>query len=154
MREQHEPQNAFVDRLESQVVSEVRKRNRMADAPRWQAPSRWKLVTAAVALAVVSMGIGGAVVAAAYEVQDAQRRNMIAAMYELQLGLAKQTLTVAQQQLQATNSKVATGLATKLEGLEAQVKVREAEAQIRRIELQLEEVRVTGREPLDTVSAP
>ena len=154
MREKHEPQDAFVDRLEAQIGSEVRRRNRLAEAGRWPVQSRFRLITAAVALALVSMGVGGAVVAAAYQAQDNQRRDLVAALYELQLNLAKRNLAAAAELKKATDSKVATGLATQVEAAEAYNKVLEAEAQIRSVELQLQEVRLTGREPLNAVSAP
>jgi len=154
MREQHEPQNAFVDRLESRIVGEVRRRNQFADGPRWPLQSRLKLITAAVALALVSMGVGGAVVAAAYKAQDNQRRDLVAALYELQLNLAKRNLAAAAEAKQAADRRVATGLATQVEAAEAYNKVLEAEAQIRSVELQLQEVRLTGREPLNAISSP
>ena len=154
MRDKHEPQDGFVDRLESQIAGEVRRRNRVADAPRWPLQSRLKLVTAAVALALASMGVGGAVVAARYEAQDNQRRDLVAAMYELQLNLAKTAHAQATAVKQDVDRRVAAGLATQVEALEAQNKVLEAEAQIRTAELQLEEVRLTSREPLNTVSSP
>lgn len=117
-----------------------------------QSPAR---VAAAFALVIVaSMGVGGIVVAAAYQAQTNEQRSLLAANYEQRLALARQRITMAATDVQVAQLRVATGVESQNVVLEAQLKLREAEAQVKLVELQLAEVRLSGREPGATVSAP
>ena len=154
MRDTHEPSSEFVERLEWQIGREVRRRNRAADAPRWTSRLRMKAAVAVLGLMLVSMGIGAAVVAAAYEAQGNERRDQLAASFELRVQLARQRLAVASEQLQATERRVSIGTENKLAVAEGRFKIAEAEAQLKSIELELEEVRITGRDPRGEMSSP
>jgi len=154
MRDKHEPHDAFIDRLESQIASEVRRRQRQIEPPRWPMRSRLKLAVAAVGLALVSMGVGGAVVAAAYQAQTNEQRDLLAANYNLSVGVAKSRLALVTEQLQTIQRKVAAGMASNDELLDARVKFAEAEWSLKLMQSFFEEVRATGREPLTGLSSP
>lgn len=154
MRDKHEPEDAFVERLEWQITGEVRRRNRPAPAPAWWLPSRARTVAAALALVVVSMGVGGAVVAAAYQAQTNEQRDLLAASYARRIDLAQQRLGLAMELGQTAERKASMGIASGEDRLEARLKVAEAQSQLNSLKLQFEEVRLTGRDPVNDISAP
>ena len=154
MRNTHEPSSEFVERLEWQVGREVRRRNRAAEVPPWTPRSRMKAAVAVLGLMLVSMGIGAAAVAAAYEAQGHERRDQLVSSFEQRVQLARQRLAIASEQLQGTERRVEVGTANSLEIGEGRFRVAEAEAQLKSLELQLDEVRITGREPRDEMSSP
>jgi len=154
MRDQHEPRDEFVERLQSTISHEVRRRNSLTESRGWT--PRWQMKAAAdmAALVIVSMAIGGAVVALAYQVQDNERRDSLSAVYLRQFQLAQQRLQLAQAEVQTAEQRRVTGLGTEEAILESRQKVAEAEVAVKVAQLQLEEVRLTAREPLNDVSSP
>jgi outer membrane protein TolC len=100
------------------------------------------------------MAVGAGVVAAAYEAQGAERRESLTAAFQRRAELAETRLKVATGQLAAVQQRFEVGTASNEALLEARVKVAEADVQVRLAQLQLEEIRVTGQEPLEQVSAP
>jgi outer membrane protein TolC len=154
MRNTHEPDDNFVEKLEWQIGREVRRRNSIAAAPGWVTWSRARLATAAAVLIIVSMAIGGAAVAATYEAQNNQRKDQLASNYEQRLDLAKRRLAIVSEQMQNTQERKSAGLATEAEQMEARGKLGEAQADVKTLELALAEVRVTGHEPRIELSAP
>ena len=157
MQDKHEPRDEFVKRLEWHVTAEARRRNRPVSQPRW---ARWasmsplKMTVALAALVVVSMAAGGAVVAAAYQSQTNERRDLVASTYEQRLTLAKQRLSIATEGLNEAKRRVAVGVATNRELMEEQLKVIEAQAEVKTTQLQLEEVRLTAQDVVTSMSAP
>jgi outer membrane protein TolC len=103
---------------------------------------------------VGSMVLGGAVVAAAYQAENNERRDLLVITYERRAELARQRLASAADQVQTAERVVSLGLATQEALPEARFKLADAQAQVRFAELQLEEIRLTGREPLDEISSP
>lgn len=157
MQVTHEPRDEFIERLEGRISAEARRRHRPAQAPPWMRWMPYRPIQAALAVAalvIVSMGIGGAVVAAAYQAQTNEQRDLLASTYQRRAELARQRLSIAHQQLQTAEERLSLGMEGQEAVLEGQFKVAEAEAQLGSIELQLAEVRMTGREPLDAVSSP
>jgi len=154
MRNAHEPSDEFVERLEWQVGREVRRRNRAAEAPSWTPRSRIKLAVAVLGLIVVSMGVGAAAVAAAYESQDSQRRDELTRTLEQRADLARRRLALVTDEQRAVEQRVAVGLANNEEVAESRIKVATAQAQVRVTELFFEEMRLTGREPRVEMSSP
>jgi outer membrane protein TolC len=154
MRKAHEPTEEFVERLQWQVSREIRRRNRALDAPRGLQTSRVRLTLAAVALMLASMGIGAAGTAAAYQAQIKERRDQLTATFDQRAALARQRLLLVTSELEATERRVAVGVANNAEVLEGRIKVAEARAQVKSIELQIEEIRITGLEPRSEISAP
>ena len=151
MDELHEPSQDFVERLERQVGYEARRRNRLADVP--QRPW-WLSLKAVAALMAVSMGIGGAAVAAAYEVQASGRREIISRPYVQRLDLARRKLEVVTSELAAAQTRFSVGMGTLNQVLESGLAVADARAQIEIIELQLAEVEITGEDHRNELSSP
>jgi outer membrane protein TolC len=150
----HEPNSEFVDRLEAQIGREVRQRNRVAHAPSWTQWSRLKTSVVVTGLMLVSMAVGAGAVVAAYEVQGNELRGQLTSSYQQRADLARQRLDLATSQLALDESRVAKGLASNADLMDVRLKVAQAQAELQSIQLQIEEVRATGREPRDEVSAP
>ena len=154
MPNRHEPRDAFVSGLEDRLRAELARHRVATPASRWIPQSRRGLALATAAIVLVSMMIGGGVVAAAYEVQQNELRDMLVGTYQQRLALAAQRADLARQQLRDVEGRVATGLETPATARDARLKVTEAEAELRVMQIDLDEVRATGREPMKTVSAP
>jgi hypothetical protein len=154
MRDKHEPRSEFIERLQSQITTEVQRRNRLSASPRWPMASPWKLAAVAAVLVIVSMAAGGAAVAAAYQAQSNERRDILLSGYMQRLQLTQQRLDLANRELQDAQQKFQMGLVPQLATLEAQLKVAEVTAQLKTLESEVQEIRLTGSEPLDVVSAP
>lgn len=157
MRNNHEPNDEFITRLEGVVIAENRRRAALSPRASWvgwlvQSPLRAAAV--ALTLAVASMAIGGGIVAAAYESQANEQRDSLLAVYVGKDAIAKQHLVIARDALSTAQQRVSIGIEGQDAVIDAQFKVREAEAQIKAIDLQIQEVRATGREPVRTASAP
>lgn len=155
MTANHEPRPEFVKLLEERVTAEAR-RQRQTPIPRarWMPQSPvWAAVTLA-GIVIVSMIAGGAVVAARYQAQTQQERDMLAATYQRRMDLERQKLDIAKIQLQSVQQRVAVGTESVEASREAETQVRAAESQVRIAQSQLEEVRLTGKDPNDAVSAP
>lgn len=156
MNAKHEPRDEFIERLEGRISAEARRRQRV-EVPSW---TRWlpqrplPAALAVLALVVVSMMIGGAVVAAAYQAQTNERRGALLSTYQGQVRLAQDRLNLAKVQLQTAQQRFSVGTGDQNALLEATFKVKEAQAQLVSMELQLAEVQLTGLEPLNQVSAP
>jgi Outer membrane efflux protein len=152
MQHKHEPRDEFVGELERHLSREVRLRNRSAEPHGWRA---WpmKSAFAAVGLMLVSMSLGAAALAAAYQVQDNDRRDVLVSSYQRRADLARQRVKIAADQLQSVERRVSVGMANRDEVLEGQMRVAEADAQLKSIELQIEEIRATSREPMMELSS-
>jgi outer membrane protein TolC len=93
-------------------------------------------------------------VAAGYQAESNERRDLLISNFERRADLTRNRLSAVAEQLQKTEKLVTLGLATPEALQEARFKVAEAQAQVRMVELQIEEIRATGREPLQDISAP
>ena len=154
MLNQHEPDNEFVKRLEWRIDRELRLRNRSFQATGWFLRSRVRAGLGLVGLMALSMGIGAAVVAGAYQAQNKERRAPLISEFQQRAELARQHLASITEQLKRKERDFSLSVATQEEMLEAQVNVAEAQAQLRLAELHLEEVRITGHDPLRNLSSP
>jgi outer membrane protein TolC len=154
MSNRHEPRDAFVSQLEDRLRAELDRPRLAPPAPGWMPRSRLGLALATAAVVIVSMAMGGGVVAAAYEAQQNELRDMLVGTFEQQAAIAAQRLDMARRQLRVAEDRLAVGLEGQAAVGDARLKVSEAEAALRVIELDLAEVRATGREPMKTVSAP
>jgi len=151
MHERHEPDNEFVERLEWHIGHEVRRRNQ-APADPGRSPVRVALMV--VGLALLSMAIGAAAVAAAYQAQNNERRDILINGLAQRAAIAKAQVEAASAKLKESERMIALGLLDMERGLQARATLAEAEAQLKSIELQLQETQITRREPLDEVSSP
>jgi hypothetical protein len=155
----HEPREEFVTQLEDRLRADLR-RQRLETDGRTSKPWSWfpqsRLATglALVTVMVVSMALGGGVVAATYEARFSAQREMLDGVLRQQLAIAEQRLALAKQQQQEVETRVSVGLAQKESVLDSQVKVAEATAEVQIIRLDLEEIKASGREPMKTLSAP
>lgn len=154
MRDPHAPHDEFVNRLESNISRQVRQRNALAESSGWLPRFQWKTAIGIAALIVVSMGIGGAVVAAAYEAQQSEQRDQLSAGYQRRLQLARDRLMLAEQQLRRSQQQWDLGLSGPEALLEARLTVAEAQSSVKVLELQLEEIRLTSREPGTEMTSP
>ena len=152
----HEPREEFVTQLEHRLRDDLRQQRFDAGARRssWMPQSRLAGALALVAVMVLSMALGGGVVAATYEARLGEQRDMLLATFEQRLAIAKQRLALAQQQLRDAQQRVAVGLTPPETVLDLRARVSEGEAALRSIELDIEEIRATGREPMHSMSAP
>src|SRR5262245_47993355 len=151
MHERHEPNNEFVERLEWHIGHEARRRNQ-APADPGRPPVRVALML--VGLALLSMAIGAAAVAAAYQAQDNERRDILINGLAQREAIAKAQVEAAGAKLKESERQIALGLLDMEHVLQARATLAAAEAQLKSIELQLQETRITRREPLDEVSSP
>lgn len=152
-----QPRDQFVERLAGEIRAEVRRRNRAAQAPGWMPwlmQSPIKIAVAIAGLVLVSMSAGGFAVAAAYQAQTNEQRQILKANYANRVALAQQRLAIAAEELKTAQQRVSVGTGDQDAALEARFKVIEAEAQLKMINLQLAEVEVTGSEPLNAVTSP
>ena len=155
MTTNHEPRAEFIQRLEERLGAEARRRNSApARTPRWMPRSPVAAAAALAAVVAVSMGLGGAVVAARYQAQDNQQREQLVQLVARQLELAKAKHVASTSQLSLARQRFATGIEGEDALRQAQLTVVETEMNIRTIESHLTEVRTSGREPRDTISAP
>jgi outer membrane protein TolC len=154
MSNRHEPRDAFVSQLEDRLRADLGRHRLSAPTASWMPRSRLGLALATAAVVVVSMAVGGGVVAAAYESQQNELRDMLVGTHEQRAAIARQRLALVRQQFQDAEVRAAAGLEGQAAVGDARLKVSEAEAALRVIELDLAEVRATGREPMKTASAP
>jgi hypothetical protein len=153
MSNRHQPRDAFASGLEERLRATLAHRA-TAMPLQWMPRTRRGLALATAAIVVVSMAIGGGVVAVAYEQKQAELRDMLVETYRQRLLLAEKQLALARQQLRDAEGRVAAGLAPPAEVQDARLKVRETEAEFRITEIDVNEVLATGREPMKTVAAP
>ncbi len=154
MPDRHEPRHDFVEALAARVRRELAGRQIAAAAPWWLPRSRASLVAALAVIVIVSMALGGGMVAAAYQAQSAGEKGALVDLYAQRVKLAERQAELAQQRLSTTEQRVAVGgeTQTALEDVRAQAQA--AAGELRTVTLQLEEVRASGREPQDSLSAP
>jgi hypothetical protein len=150
----HEPREEFLNQLELQLRAGLRRRDLAADTRAWIPRSRIGVAFATVLLVVVSMAVGGGVVAAAYQARMNEQRAVLLSTFEQRLLLAKQRLALATRQLENVQRGVEVGVEREESALDARFKVAEAEAEVKSIELDIAEIKATGREPMKTLSAP
>ena len=98
----HEPREQFVDELEIHLRAELRRQS-LASAARpwsWMPQSRWAASLALSAVMVVSMALGGSVVAATYEARLGGQRDVLLATFDQRFAIAQQRLALTKRQLQ------------------------------------------------------
>jgi outer membrane protein TolC len=154
MRNAHEPDDQFTARLDEQIRRDIRRRHRAAAGLPWMLRSRRALALAAAGLMLISMGVGAAVVAAAYEAQDSELRGQLTRNYTQRADLAKQRFALVSDEVREVERRLSVGAADNQAVGEARLKMADAEAQVRIAQLLLQEVAITGRDPRSELSAP
>jgi hypothetical protein len=152
----HEPREEFVNGLESRLRAELRRQSAgsPARAWSWMPQSRWAGGLALAAVMVVSMALGGGVVAATYEARLGEQRDALLATFEQRQAIAQQRLALTDRHLQDMVQRVSVGTEPPEKVLDMRSKFSEAEAELKSIGLDIEEIRATGREPMHSLSAP
>jgi hypothetical protein len=154
MYDKHEPSKEFIDRLEGEIGGEMRRRNRHARVPPWVPQSGRTAVLALTGIVLVSMAFGAAGIAAAYQVQTSQWRGDLISGLEQRAEVARQRLKLSADAQTNAERRLSLGHGNREDVLEVRTKAAEAEAQVKSLESQIEEVRITGREPSNEISAP
>ena len=150
----HEPRQEFLNQLELQLRADLRRRRVSAGARTWLPHSRVAAALAIAALVILSMALGGGVVAAAYHSRLSEQRDVLLAVFEQRAAIATQRLALANQQLLDAQERVSIGVERPETVADLRFKVKEAEAELKSIELDIAEIRAAGREPMHAVSAP
>lgn len=153
-QEHHQPIDAYVARLESQITGEIRRRNHAAAAPRWATWSTLQVSVAAALLMIVSMALGGAAVAASYESQNDELRAQLTASYNQRADLARQRLDLATKEDKAAQARFNVGMVDDKTLLEKSLAVVSSQAALAKVELDLEEIKLSGVEPRIELYSP
>jgi outer membrane protein TolC len=150
----HEPREAFVAQLEERLLADLHRQRLAAPTPRWLPRTSRGLALAAATLVLLSMGVGGGIVSAAYQAQDSAQRDALLATYQQRNNLAVKQLEVARQKLAELEAQISVGMGRPIEVPEARLGVTQAEVELQLVQIDIAEVKATGREPVKTVSAP
>jgi hypothetical protein len=150
----HEPRQEFVNGLELVLRADLRRRSLAAGTGSWFAQSRVAAALTIAAVAIVSMAVGGGLVATAYEAQLNEQRDLLLKTFEQRAVVAKQRLALATKQLRDVQESVSVGIEPQEALRDMRYKVTEAEAEVKSGELDIAEIRATGREPMHALSAP
>jgi hypothetical protein len=146
---EHEPDPKFLERLEWQLGSELRRSRKAGGAPR-----RGIRVLKTVGLVIGSIALGAAGMGASQQLSEAWRKELLETRLEVQLQLAQTRLQTQLEIVGRTREQVEQGLREERELAYLELLIAQAEATVKTSELELEEVRSSGREPLDDLSAP
>jgi hypothetical protein len=145
-----DPDPAFLDHLEWQLRSELRREARFSRrevAPVWK---RLKMAT----LVAASLLLGGATVVAAERVQQSREAEILAAQTRVRIELQRSRTDLAAKRLAEASTRVEAGIATQAEVGRAEVARAIEQVRLRRLQLDLSELELSGREPRDEIDAP
>lgn len=154
MRNQHDLQDDAIERMEGRLRRELRRRNTSRERAWWLPRTPVRAAFALGAIVAVSMGVGGAVVAVAYQAQEHEQREQLAVVYEQRVQLAAQRVELVKAALEVAERRVEIGVGSRDDASEARARFAEAQAAFERSRVDVEEVRLSGREPRDEMSAP
>jgi hypothetical protein len=145
-----EPDPAFLDHLEWQLRTQLRREARFA--PREVAPV-WTRRLKTAALVAASLALGGATVVAAERVQQSREAQILAQQTRVRIDLQRSRAELAQQRLAQATERVQVGIATQSEAEQAELARTLEQIRLRRLELELSEVELSGREPRDALDS-
>lgn len=148
MHNEHEPDPKFLERLEWQLASELRRSRKAGGAPR-----RGTRVLKTAGLVLGSIALGAAGMGASQQLSEGWRKELLETRLAVQLQLAQTRLQTQLEIVGRTRQQVEQGLREELELAAAELHIAQAEADVKTTELDLEEVRSSGREPQDDLSA-
>lgn len=150
MSQDHKPTPEFVSNLEWQIRTAHKRGNRFSEPTRLKNGGFMKI--SVLVLASALMGAGGVVVKDG--VQDLRAQEVLITQVEGQLRLAALQLEIARNQLEEMETMFRVGAVQEQAIREARVQSRHAEAQYMKLSLDLEEIRSSGHEPENDLSAP
>ncbi len=149
MHNKHEPDPTFVENLEWQLGSELRRGNRAGTA---RSPSFRVMKIAALMLG--SVVLGAAAMGASQQLGETWRRELLEARLEVQLQLAQQRVEMQLEALGLTREQVEQGIVTDRDLMYFEFQIAQAKTDAKIMELELEEIRQSGRESLGELSSP
>jgi hypothetical protein len=150
MSGEHRPDPEFVNQLEWQIKSSLRRRDRFSTPV--SSPRRDKMKLIAMILVSAFFGAGGVV--AKEQVQESKAQEILLTRIEGERRIAEIQLEMVRLNYMETKERVEEGLVPEDMLLEAGLSIREGELHLSRLALNEEEVRVSGRAPQDDLSAP
>ncbi len=151
MNDIHEPAPEFLSHLEWQVRSALSRRDR------WSAPAPSRTFTQAAriaALVLVSVFCGAAGVRVTEGMQDARQKEMLTRQAEIRLELARIQYDFMRTRAREIERLYTEGLIEAGERESGQMGVQDLEAEVVRRELDLAEIRASGSEPRNELTAP
>jgi hypothetical protein len=149
MHDKHEPDPRFVESLEWQLGSELRRVKRMGTGPR---PAVRALKMGGLMLG--SIVFGAAAMGFSQQLSDSWRRELLEARLEVQLELAQRRVAVQLEALGLTREQVEQGVRSDRDLVYYELQIAQAEVDAKIMTLELEEIRRSGREPQDALSSP
>ncbi len=150
MTDIHEPTPEFLSHLEWQVRSALSRRDRFSTPVR-RTPVQ---VLRVAALILVSVFCGAAGVITAEEIQESRQKEMLLQQAGIRLELARIQYGFMRSQLEETQRLYVEGLVAAEEVEAAQMSLADIETDVVSRELDLEEIRLSGVEPRDELTAP
>ncbi len=153
MNEDHTPDPDFVNRLEWELESTLRRQGALNGTSSAIRLLRPRLGTT-LALVVVSMLVGGAGTHAVTHRVDKQAAALYVARGEALVEIARTRLDHFGRELAKTQARVEQGLVNEREARGMAVAFSQAESETEFRELGLTETLITGKEPNDALSAP
>ncbi len=146
----HEPDPKFVEHLEWQIRSSLRRRDRFA----MPVPSGALRVARTAALVLLSLMGGAGAVVAAERIQDSRARELLLAQKGIEVEMAEIQLEFLDKSLLRRRQRVDLRVARPSKVFEAETKVVRAEAHVNVLHIDLEEIALTGERPRNEISAP
>ena len=151
MPSRFEPDNQFVDRLEWQLTSEFRRRDRLKPAPGRIAIPR---SVAALGLAAGILLMGVAATKAADVIKDSWRKKIEVARLETEVKIKRAFLELKKEKADEAEKRFSLGLVSEDEALTAKLGAERSASDLERSLLDLEEVKASGEAPRDELYAP
>jgi hypothetical protein len=150
METPHRPDPEFVANLEWQVRTALRREDRFSAPTRQGKGGRMKL--ASVVLVSALLGASGVVVTG--EVQEGRAQQVRLARVETELRRAELELQFVRSQLEQMEEQAEAGVVGQQAVLSGRLAIRQATAHVQTLEADRDEIRLTGRDPRNDVSAP
>lgn len=150
MMDQHRPDPEFVSNLEWQVRTALRREARFAEPVGNRRGRRMQMV----ALVLISALLGAGGVVAKDEMQEARRQEILLAEVAAEKRMAAMEMELFRTRVEEAQEMYEGGLTTVEALRNARVRLREVEVKLSRLLMDEEEIRITGRNPDDGLSAP
>ena len=150
MHDRHEPDSRFVENLEWQIGSELRRQNRQSPTPNYT----FRRFARAAALVVVSIAFGAVAMAASQQIEESWRKDLLISSLEVRHNLALRRVEMATEEYGRIELQYQVGTMGSETLAMARLQLADAEARAKMLELELEEIRISGREPVGEVSSP
>lgn len=147
---EHEPDPSFVEHLEWQLATALRREERFA-RPASGGTLRW-MRTAALMLLCIAVGAGGVV--GAERLHQSREKELLLARNSVQVETARQLLDLEQRRLERAEQLAEVGRLGLRSVGEARVSADEVLFELKRLELDGEEIDASGRTPDRELTAP